>query len=64
VIAGRRKKDLRLVLEPPERFRVDDAIAIALIRRAHIIFGLFAQTSSRLGALGRLRRQNLALACF
>ena len=30
VVAGRREEDLRLVLQPPERLAVDDAIAIAL----------------------------------
>ena len=33
VIAGRREEHLRLVLEPPERLRVDDAIAVALEHR-------------------------------
>ena len=30
VVAGRREKDLGLVLEPPKRLRVDDAVAVAL----------------------------------
>ena len=62
VIAGRREEYLRLVLEPAERLRVHDAIAIALKRRAHVIFRLLAQPPARVGALGRLRRQNLPLA--
>ena len=62
VIAGRREEHLRLVLEPAKRLRVHDAIAIALKRRTHVVFGLFAQAPARVGALRRLRRQNLPLA--
>ena len=40
VIARRREEHLRLVLEAAERLGVDDAIAIALERRADVVFGL------------------------
>ena len=64
VIAGRREEDLGLVLQPAERLAVDDAIAIALKRRPHIVFRLRPQPAARIGALGRLRREHLALARF
>src|SRR5262249_54307219 len=64
VIAGRREEDLRLVLQTPECLAVDDAIAIALKRRTDVVFGLRPQTTARVGALGRLRRENLALPVF
>ena len=64
VVAGRREEDLGLVLEPAKRLAVDDAIAIALKRRSHVVFGLFAQAAARVGALGRLGRQDLSLARF
>ena len=62
VIAGRREEHLRLVLQPAERLAVDDAIAIALERRADRVFGLRPQPAARVGALRRLRREDLALA--
>ena len=37
MIAGRREEDLRLVLQPAERLAVNDAIAIALKRRPHLV---------------------------
>ena len=64
VIAGRREEHLRLVLQPPERLAVDDAIAIALERRPDVVFRLGPQPPARVGALRRLRRQDLALARF
>ena len=57
VIAGRREEDLRLVLQPAERLAVDDAIAIALERRPDVVFRLRTQAAARIGALGRLRRE-------
>jgi hypothetical protein len=36
VVIGRRKKDLRLVLEPPERFTVNNAVNVALKAAANI----------------------------
>ena len=62
VIAGRREEDLRLVLQAPERLAVNDAVAVALERRPDRILGLGAEPSLRVGALGGLRRQDLALA--
>ena len=62
VIAGRREEDLRLVLEPPEGLAVDDAIAIALERRPDVVFAFRPQAAARVGALRRLRREDLALA--
>ena len=64
VIAGRREEDLRLVLEPAKGLAVDDAIAIALKRRADRILGFGAQPAACVGALGRLRRENVALPPF
>ena len=64
VIAGRREEHLRLVLQPAERLAVDDAIAIALKRRPDVVFRLRPQPAARVGALGRLRREDLALARF
>ncbi len=46
VIAGRRKEHLRLVLQPAERLAVDDAVAVVLERRAHVVFRLDAQPSA------------------
>ena len=62
VVARGREKYLGLVLQAAERLAVHDAIAIVLKRRTHIVFGLVTQTSTRLGAFRRLRRQNLPLA--
>ena len=59
VVAGGREEHLRLVLEPAKRLGVHDAIAVALERRPHIVFGLFAQAPARVGALRGLRRKNL-----
>src|SRR5262249_58795761 len=44
-----------------ERLAVDDAIAIALEGRTHVVFGLGAQPPARIGALGGLRRQDVTL---
>ena len=62
VIAGRREEHLRLVLQPAERLAVDDAVAIALKRRPDVVFGSRAQAAARVGALGGLRREDVALA--
>src|SRR4029077_18133627 len=48
VIAFRREEDLRLVLEASECFAVDDAVAVALIRRPQIVFRLGAIAPARL----------------
>ena len=53
VIAGRREEDLRLVLQPPERLAVDDAIAVALEGGTDVVFGLGPQPSARVGGTWR-----------
>jgi len=50
------------VFQPAERFAVNDPIAIALERRADVVFLFGTQTAARFSALGGLRRENLALA--
>jgi hypothetical protein len=40
MIALRSQEDLRLVLQPAERFAVDDAVPVALIRRPKIVLRL------------------------
>jgi hypothetical protein len=64
VIAGRREKHLRLVLQTPEGLAVDDAVAVALEGGPHIVLGLRAQTPAGVGASGGLGREDLALARF
>src|SRR2546425_7317520 len=64
MIAGRRQKHLRLVLEAAKRLAVDDAVAVALECRAHVVFRLRAEASARLRTPGRLRRENGELACL
>src|SRR5262249_14864769 len=61
VIAGRREEDLRLVLETAERLAVDDAVAVALKRRPHVVLGFGAQPRAGVGALGGLRREDVTL---
>src|SRR4029453_17846752 len=64
VIAGRREKDLRLVLEAPERLAMNHAIAVALKRGANGILGFGPDTAAAVGALRGLRRENLMLSAF
>ena len=64
MVARRREEHLRLVLEAPELFAVNDAVAVALERRPHVVLGLLAETSARVRALGRLGGEDLALARF
>src|SRR5712691_11575872 len=64
MIARRREKHLRLVFQAAEGLRMDDAIAIALKRRTHVVLSLSAQASARIGALGRLRRQVFTFSLF
>ena len=64
MIPSGREKHLRLVLEPAERLRMDDAIAVALKRRTDVVFGLVTQPPARFRALRRLRRKNRALSRF
>jgi hypothetical protein len=50
------------VLQPAERLAVDDAIAVALKRRADLVLRFGPKAAARIGALGRLRREDVALA--
>ena len=45
VVADRIDEDLRLALQAAERLRVDDAVAIALERRAHLGLGLGSEAA-------------------
>jgi hypothetical protein len=64
VIASRREEHLRLVLEAPERLAVNDAIAIALEGRPNRVLRLRPNPALAVGALRRLRREDLAFALF
>ncbi len=64
VIAERRKENLRLVHEPPERFAVNDAIAVALEARADRILGLGRSPASRIARQRRIRRERRGFARF
>jgi hypothetical protein len=57
VVAGRVDEDLRLPLQTSERFRVQDAVAIALERRAQPAFVLLAEASAGLVRPDGERRQ-------
>ena len=46
-------EDLGLVFQPPERPAMDDAVAVALKRRAGAAFGLGMEAAARGGGLGR-----------
>ena len=59
VVALRVDEDLRLPLQPPERLRVDDAVAVALERRAHAALLLGKLATARLERADRERRQAL-----
>src|SRR5262249_4618532 len=53
-------KDLRLVLEAPEGARMDDAVAVALERRAHRMLGLGMEPAAaflRVGRIGRAKNR-------
>ena len=70
VIAGRREEHLRLVLQPPERLAVDDAIAIALERRTDAVLRLRAAAGRGCRALfaaaapgSRARAARVARGC-
>ncbi len=52
-------EDLRLPLQPPERLRVDDAVAIALELRADLAWLLGKLAPARLEGAHRVRRQLL-----
>ena len=61
VVALGGHEHLGLVLEPPERLGVDDAVAVALEDRADVVLGLVAVAA--LGGVGEdgPRRQDLVL---
>ena len=60
VVALRVDEDLRLPLQPAERLRVDDPVAVALERRPHAALLLFALAAARLvGAHGERRQPRL-----
>src|SRR2546429_8721196 len=61
VIACGGEEYLRLVLQPAKRLAVDDAIAIVLERRPHIVLWFGPQATARVAALGGLRREHLPL---
>ena len=66
VIAGRREEHLRLVLQPAERLAVDDAVAIALERRADVVFRLGRRRpreSALLAACGARISRSRASSC-
>ena len=60
VVALRRDEDLRLVLQPPERLRVDDPVAVALEGRPVVRIGLGLVPHGGVRA-GRERREALLL---
>src|SRR5436305_4732292 len=61
VIALGCEKDLRLVLQPAKRFAMNDAVAVALIRRPDVVLGLLAIATARLRASRRTRDERVAL---
>src|SRR5690606_10055326 len=64
VVARRREEDLRLVLQAPERLRVNDPVAVALEDRPDRIFGLRAQPAAARRAAGGLRGQVFGFESF
>src|ERR1044071_1769259 len=56
-----RQEHLRLVLEPAERLAMNDAVAVALVRRPDVVLRLGAVATARLRALRRARRERLVL---
>ena len=61
VIALGREKDLRLVLQPAKGLAMNDAVAVALIRRPDVVLGLLAIAPARLRASRRARHERVAL---
>ena len=59
VIALGRDEDLGLVLEAPERLRVDDPVAVALERRAVLRVGLRPRPAGGIGRRGERRAVRL-----
>ena len=64
MVARWREEHLGFMFQPPKCFRVNDAVAVALKCRPHIIFGFGAKTAARFGASRRLGRQDRQLARF
>jgi hypothetical protein len=64
MVTSWRKKHLGLVLETPERFAVNDAIAISLKRRSNGVLGLWTDPAAAVGTLGRLRREDVPFPLF
>jgi hypothetical protein len=52
------------VLQAAKSLAVDDSVAVALEGRSNRILGFSPKPPLRIGALGGLRRQDLALAMF
>src|SRR2546430_16369431 len=61
VITFRGQENLRLVLEAAKRLAVNDAIAIALIRRPKVVFRFVVIAAARVGALRRARSESIGL---
>src|SRR4051794_30177319 len=64
VVALGREKNLSLVLQPAKGLAMNDAIAIALIRRPDVVLGLLAIAPARLRASRRARDEGVALDRF
>src|SRR5436305_810918 len=61
VVALGCEKHLRLVFQPAKRFAMNDAIAVALIRRPDVVLGFLAIAPARLRASRRARDERVAL---
>ncbi len=61
VVAARRDEHLCLVRQAPERLAVDDAVAVALKRRAQRTVLLGVRTQRGIGARGERRKQLLLI---
>src|SRR5258705_408533 len=48
----------------PDFVAVNNTLAVALKRRADVVLGLGTEAVARVGALGRVRREDVALAFF
>ena len=64
MVAGAVEKNLRLVFQPAEGARMDDAVAVALVMRAPFRRGLLVFASARVAAELRVGRENLAFDLF
>src|SRR5204863_8743370 len=61
MIALGREEHLRLVLQPAKGLAMDDAVAVALIRRPDVVLRLRAVAPARFRAPRRARRERLVL---